>query len=209
MARRPRIPPIATPPGTADWPWWKVADHLPDLPIRSGKIELHLKVEPELGIGAKPVAEPQCRITGDRALAGDDLAYTARRHGERADSVGVTPKPASSSFRMPPGYTTRLNMMRSPFINGSPRFQALGPGWPPTRSRYAAADGPGWEYCPALSPSGRTSSFRTPPGCTARWTMAGTCFHQWQSGTMLPEPASNEAPDMRPSEQHFRGDDDR
>ncbi len=33
-------------------------------------------------IGAKPVAEPQCRIAGDRALAGDDLAYTVRRHGD-------------------------------------------------------------------------------------------------------------------------------
>jgi hypothetical protein len=68
-----------------DWqigPGGKVSDRLPDLSIRDGKVELHLKIEPELLIGAKPMAAPQSRIAGDRGLAGDDLAYTVRRHGD-------------------------------------------------------------------------------------------------------------------------------
>jgi hypothetical protein len=76
-------------------PGGQMADRLPDLPIRNGKVELRLKVEPELGIGAKPVAEPQGRVAGDRALAGDDLADAVRRHVDLScEFSGRNAKPA-------------------------------------------------------------------------------------------------------------------
>ena len=63
-------------------------DHLPHLPISHRKIELHLKIEPELRIDAEPVAEPQRRIASDRSLTTDDLADTVRRHVDLPGKLG-------------------------------------------------------------------------------------------------------------------------
>lgn len=54
------------------------------LPLGDGEIELRLKIDPELRLGAEPVPEPQRGIAGDGALAGDDLADAVRRHGDLA-----------------------------------------------------------------------------------------------------------------------------
>ena len=48
--------------------------------LRGRKVELRLESDPELRIGAKPVAEAQRRVAGDGALAGDDLAHAVGRH---------------------------------------------------------------------------------------------------------------------------------
>lgn len=53
-------------------------------PIRLHQIVLRLKVEPELGVGAEPVAEAERGVSGDRTLAGDDLADAVGRHGDLA-----------------------------------------------------------------------------------------------------------------------------
>jgi hypothetical protein len=59
---------------------WEATDDLAGLRIRDSKLELRLEIEPELWIGGEPMPKPQCRVAGDSALAGNDLADTIWRH---------------------------------------------------------------------------------------------------------------------------------
>lgn len=45
------------------------------------QVVLRLKIDPELRVGAEPVAEAERGVPGDRALAGDDLAHAVGRRG--------------------------------------------------------------------------------------------------------------------------------
>lgn len=66
----------------------QMTNGVPRLTIRKRQVVLALKVEPELRVGAKPVAEAQRRVTPDGTLARKDLADTVRRHVDLARELG-------------------------------------------------------------------------------------------------------------------------
>ena len=76
-----------------------------------GKIELRLKIQPKLGINTEPVAKPQGSVAGYGASPGDNLADAVGWDFiRRAKAVEVAPNSASSSLRISPGCTARLNI---------------------------------------------------------------------------------------------------
>lgn len=103
-----------------------MADALPCLLIGSGKLELRLKVQPELRVGLEPMAKAQSCVARNRALTRNDLGYTVRRHIDLTGKFcGCNPDFGQLVFQDGAGVDWSHEHVQPPFIGDSPQFQRL------------------------------------------------------------------------------------